>query len=124
MDELANIAFKKSDRRNPYMAPTRKCLICDKHENEEAAYINEGLAWLCPDCKRNLQKIMEARKDRFLITEAGEIKPVFVMCKDCENWDTEWDPETKAGSHFCPNVGFVTDPDWFCADACKKEDST
>ena len=41
------------------LPPTRQCLVCDKKENEEAVYIN-GFAWLCPECKKKIRKLMEA----------------------------------------------------------------
>lgn len=47
-----------------------------------------------------------------------------VMCRDCENWDTDWVPNCTAmeNEHFCPMVGKVTGADWFCADGEKRKE--
>ena len=45
-----------------------------------------------------------------------DVVPV-VRCKDCAEWQREWEPQNvKAGEHFCAYVGLVTAPDWYCAD--------
>ena len=40
------------------LPPTRMCLICDKFENPEAKRAN-GEAWLCPECKDKIRKIIK-----------------------------------------------------------------
>ena len=53
-------------RLNPpinHTPPTRRCLVCGKVENENAVYINEAAAWLCPDCKLKIGKLIGARTD-------------------------------------------------------------
>ena len=38
-----------------------------------------------------------------------------VRCKDCEAWDRRWVPTgAEAGEHFCPIIGLVTEPDFYC----------
>ena len=40
-----------------------------------------------------------------------------VMCRNCENWDRDWNPRGAADDeHFCQLIGKVTTGDWFCAD--------
>ena len=52
---------------------------------------------------------------------AANVHPV-VLCKDCENWDTDWIPKyARENEHFCPIVGLTTREDWFCADGEKKD---
>lgn len=40
------------------MAPTRFCLICEKFENPNAHVVYDGIAWLCPECKKKLKDIV------------------------------------------------------------------
>lgn len=37
-----------------YEMPSRQCLVCECMENPKATIINEGEAWLCPECKSRL----------------------------------------------------------------------
>lgn len=43
--------------------PSLRCFICDKLENPNADIADIGKAWLCPDCKRKLRKMMEMTDD-------------------------------------------------------------
>ena len=42
---------------------TRACLICEKREDPDAVYCNTSKAWLCPDCKKKLQKLIKVNKE-------------------------------------------------------------
>ena len=44
-----------------------------------------------------------------------------VRCKDCQNWQTEW--ETAGGHHFCPMIGRGTDEQFYCADGERRDDA-
>lgn len=47
---------------------------------------------------------------------AADVAPV-VRCKDCAEWQKDWEPRAaNNGEHFCPIVGLVTAPEWYCAD--------
>lgn len=48
----------KLSQRFSQTAPTRICLLCDKVENLDATIIDTGTAWLCPECKDSLRKMM------------------------------------------------------------------
>ena len=37
-----------------------------------------------------------------------------VRCKDCENWQREW--ETAGGGHYCAMIDLTTEQSFFCAD--------
>ena len=39
-------------------AVSYQCLICEKAQDETADIINTGVAWLCPECKRKLRKVV------------------------------------------------------------------
>ena len=41
-------------------------------------------------------------------------QPEIIYCKDCKNWDTDW--QTIEGQHYCPMVDKQTNGEWFCAD--------
>lgn len=42
-----------------YSPPTRQCLVCGEKEDKEAWLVDTGIAWLCPDCKRKLLKLIQ-----------------------------------------------------------------
>lgn len=47
---------------------------------------------------------------------AADVAPV-ARCKDCVEWQKDWEPRAaNNGEHFCPIVGLVTAPEWYCAD--------
>lgn len=37
---------------------TRMCLVCESLENPKANIANGGLAWLCPECKSRIKKLL------------------------------------------------------------------
>ena len=46
-----------------------------------------------------------------------------VRCKECENWDTEWQPvfgKSNIVMHYCPMIDRVTAEDMFCAYGKRK----
>lgn len=49
-------------------------------------------------------------------------QPEIVRCKDCKNWDTEWQNDWAKNYHHCPMIDGTRAGDWFCADAERKED--
>ena len=38
--------------------PTCQCLVCECVKDENASIINTAIAWLCPECKRRIRKII------------------------------------------------------------------
>lgn len=53
-----------SEKSNEYVQilfPTQ-CLVCEKYENPNALVADTARAWLCPECKRKLRKMMEETK--------------------------------------------------------------
>jgi len=36
-----------------------QCLICEKVQDERANIVNTAIAWLCPECKRKLRKLID-----------------------------------------------------------------
>ena len=47
-----------------------------------------------------------------------------VRCKDCENWDTEWQPvlcKSNRVVHYCPILDRVTAENMFCAYGERRE---
>lgn len=49
-------------------------------------------------------------------------QPEIIRCKDCKNWDTEWQNDWAKNYHYCPMIDGTRAGDWFCADAERKED--
>ena len=35
-----------------------QCLICEKVQDDTADIVDGGIAWLCPECKRKLRKLV------------------------------------------------------------------
>ena len=58
------------------------------------------------------------------LSDVPTVDPVFVVkCNDCENWDRDWEPSSgEAGTHFCPLLGIVTDPDFYCKKGERRQD--
>ena len=42
-----------------------------------------------------------------------------VTCKDCKNWETEWEP--AGGGHFCPMLDLNTGADFYCSYGERRE---
>lgn len=64
-----------------YEIPSRQCLVCDRLERPGATIVNEGEAWLCPECKSRIKK---------LIYNDGLVKKVLEA-----DWDVTCDPEWR-----------------------------
>lgn len=47
-------------------------------------------------------------------------QPDVIHCKDCINWQREWESTGKPGTHYCDMVDNFFDGDWYCADAEKR----
>ncbi len=58
---------------------------------------------------------------KYQIDDAPTIDAVpVVRCKECENWDTDWETGDEPATHFCAMVALRTRGDWFCADGERK----
>ena len=44
-----------------------------------------------------------------------------VLCKDCLNWDTSFNSKYSPTSHYCPMIHYVTDANFYCAEAERKQ---
>ena len=54
--------------------------------------------------------------------EAATVEvPDAILCKDCKWWDKEQSVDDFNG--FCTNLGACTNPEWYCADGERREDS-
>lgn len=54
------------------------------------------------------------------VCELPSVQPDIIQCKDCVNWQTEWEPQGEPGIHFCAVVDGFHDGDWYCADAKRR----
>lgn len=45
------------------MPPTRRCLICEKLENQNADVVDLGKVWLCDRCKSKLRELIGVSED-------------------------------------------------------------
>ena len=43
-----------------------------------------------------------------------------IRCKDCEYWQTDWQPHGGMG-HYCPMIDLVTNSLFYCAEGERKE---
>lgn len=41
-----------------YTVQTRQCLVCERMENPEGTIVHTGLAWLFPECKSRIKKLI------------------------------------------------------------------
>lgn len=45
-----------------YETPTRQCLVCERLESPGATIVKAGEAWLCPECKSRIKKLIYGEK--------------------------------------------------------------
>ena len=62
-------------------------------------------------------------KDVINIVHASELVYGYrtCVCRDCINWDTDWQPRMSEDYHYCPMVDFVTKDTFYCAYAERKK---
>lgn len=41
-----------------YEIPSRQYLVCERLENPDATIVHGGVAWLCPECKSRIKKLI------------------------------------------------------------------
>lgn len=58
---------------------------------------------------------------RKVLTELPSVQSDIIQCKDCVNWQTEWEPQGEPGIHFCDMVDGFPDGDWYCADGERRD---
>lgn len=78
--------------------------ICDAIESDEFQRLNFGM------------RILDWIDD----IPTAEVWPV-VRCGECENWDRDWTPLNCEQEHFCPDIGKVTEKDFFCSYGEKRK---
>jgi hypothetical protein len=112
--------------------------LCDR----ECEYSKQQRSFMCGACRlgsafdvidelpsaqpeqiaRDIATIIENEQDmRVLNAPSAQPEiPEIIRCKDCINWQREWEPAGDPGTHFCYMVDGFRDGDWYCADAEKK----
>lgn len=45
-----------------------------------------------------------------------------VRCKDCPNWQTDWELQSYPSGHYCAMIDKFTDGEWFCATSIQEDD--
>lgn len=58
MDNTGTIKVYREWKWSHEYPPTRKCLVCERIENPNATIVNSGAAWLCPECKSRIKKLI------------------------------------------------------------------
>lgn len=81
MDDNETITIHLERVGSSYAVPTRQCLVCERMENPEGTIVHTGLAWLCPECKSRIKR---------LIYNDGLVKKVLEA-----DWDVTCDPEWR-----------------------------
>ena len=72
-----------------------------------------------------LALLKEQKEQKFFVHSDGKITPLpdVVQCKDCIHWD-------KGHTEECDNLGSICfhngwcEPDWFCADGERRDETT
>ena len=62
MDDNETITIHLERVGSSYAVPTRQCLVCEHLENPDATIIHGGVAWLCPECKSRIKKLIYGEK--------------------------------------------------------------
>jgi hypothetical protein len=44
-----------------------------------------------------------------------------VRCKDCENWERDWDPQLAKNKRYCAMTDLFTTGEWYCAWGERRE---
>lgn len=75
--------------------------------------------------ERLLEKLDHCQADQFFNIASirnfiREEPEAVVRCKDCEYWDTDWQPHGTG--HFCAMIDLVTNSLFYCAEGERKED--
>ena len=52
----------KAPNNGAFTVTTYQCLVCNKPAVEDADLINTGIAWLCPECKYYLKRVIEKER--------------------------------------------------------------
>ena len=58
------------------------------------------------------------------IMQLPPIQPEIVRCKDCQDYQTDWNPSGKTGRHYCATMDSFMLPDGFCSYAERREVTT
>lgn len=61
-----------------------------------------------------------AREIGELIAELPSAQPEIIRCKDCKNWQIDWESANAPEEHFCAMVDGFHYGDWYCADASRR----
>lgn len=48
------------------------------------------------------------------------VHPEIIRCKDCKNWQIDWESANAPKEHFCAMVDGFHYGDWYCADASRR----
>lgn len=67
----------------------------------------------CRDCNNHVTNCMELAD---LVNDAPTIDAVEVVrCKDCENWQRDWESSYLPNHHYCAMVDTTTEHDFYCS---------
>ena len=58
MNDTGMIRVLRAEKWAFEYPPTRVCLVCERMENPDATIVHGGVAWLCPECKSRLKKLI------------------------------------------------------------------
>ena len=72
----------------------------------------------------SLEPTMESPfPDAVICVRSVHLTPL-VRCRDCEHWQTDWEPNYSRGDeHFCAVAAKVTGGHFYCADGERREET-
>ena len=80
----------------------------------------ESFEW-CTDCKEyDQEKHCCHRWTKVIRNTVEELK--VVKCKDCENYQTDWDPKSAYETHYCSMIDTFMPPYGFCSYGERRTD--
>lgn len=88
-------------------------------EDELPSAEEESFEW-CDTCKEYDQESHCCHRWTKVIRNTVEELRV-VKCKDCENYQTDWEPESAYETHYCAMIDTFMPPYGFCSYAERRE---
>ena len=61
-------------------------------------------------------------KDVKALNSLPSAQPEIIRCRDCKYWDQTWQSSCGPGYYYCIMIDMVTNGDFYCADAERRQD--
>lgn len=122
LNELADeiLEIRKADREPCEDAVNRQAVIHTVHKSIYEFFDTSGDYGVAP--MTDMDKMLLAVNKAICNNVKGlpSVTPIPATCKDCQNWQTEWECSSGEDFHYCPMVDLNTRENFYCADFEKR----